>query len=133
MSDIHHDNQVWAQPTINSSFLIPNSSLTTEDKHMVDLNYRDGVVTAKLYGEIDHHIAPQMRGEIDARCESCRPARLVLDFGRVGFMDSSGIGLIMGRYRMISLLGGKLEVVNIPQNLRKIFVLSGLENLGVMK
>ena len=100
---------------------------------MVDMKFRDGVVTAKLCGEIDHHIAPQIRGEIDARCESCRPSRLILDFGKVGFMDSSGIGLVMGRYRMISLIGGNLEVVNVPQNLRKIFVLSGLGNLGVMK
>lgn len=100
---------------------------------MVDMKFRDGVVTAKLSGEIDHHIAPQIRGEIDARCESCRPSRLVLDFSKVGFMDSSGIGLVMGRYRMISLIGGRLEVVNVPQNLRKIFVLSGLGSLGVMK
>ena len=100
---------------------------------MVDMKFRDGVVTAKLSGEIDHHIAPQIRGDIDAQCERSRPSRLVLDFGKVGFMDSSGIGLIMGRYRMISLLGGRLEVVNIPPNLKKIFVLSGLENLGVMK
>ncbi|WP_407382539.1 anti-sigma factor antagonist [Ruminococcus sp.] len=100
---------------------------------MVDVTYENGVVTAKLGGEIDHHLAPKLRGEIDAKCESSRPSRLVLDFGRVGFMDSSGVGLVMGRYRMISLLGGKLEVVNVPPNLEKIFVLSGLENLGVMK
>ena len=65
--------------------------------------------------------------------ESYRPARLILDFGKVGFMDSSGIGLIMGRYRMISLIGGRLEVVNIPAGMKKIFILSGLENLGVLK
>ena len=100
---------------------------------MVDVTYENGVVTARLYGEIDHHLAPALRGEIDAKCESSRPSRLVLDFGRVGFMDSSGVGLVMGRYRMISLLGGKLEVVNVPQNLQKIFVLSGLGSLGVMK
>ncbi len=100
---------------------------------MVDINYTNGVVHARLSGEIDHHIAPSIRGAIDAKCESCRPARLILDFRKVGFMDSSGIGLVMGRYRMISLLGGRLEVVNIPPNLRKIFVLSGLEKLGVMK
>ena len=100
---------------------------------MVDITYHNGVVTAKLFGEIDHHIAPSIRGEIDAYCESYRPSRLILDFGKVGFMDSSGIGLIMGRYRMISLIGGRLEVVHIPGNLKKIFVLSGLENLGVMK
>lgn len=100
---------------------------------MVDITYENGVVTAKLFGEIDHHLAPGLRGAIDAKCESSRPSRLVLDFGRVGFMDSSGVGLVMGRYRMISLLGGKLEVVNVPPNLQKIFVLSGLGKLGVMK
>lgn len=100
---------------------------------MVNITYENDTVTARLNGEIDHHIAPAIRGEIDAKCESHRPKRLILDFSGVGFMDSSGIGLIMGRYRMISLLGGRLEVVNIPPNLKKIFVLSGLENLGVMK
>ena len=100
---------------------------------MVDVTYENGVVTARLFGEIDHHLAPKIRSEIDAKCESARPSRLVIDFGRVGFMDSSGIGLVMGRYRMISLLGGRLEVVNVPPNLKKIFVLSGLEGLGVMK
>lgn len=100
---------------------------------MVDLIYENGSLTAKLIGEIDHHIAPRIRGDIDARCESLRPARLILDFGGVTFMDSSGIGLIMGRYRAISLLGGRLEVVNIPPALKKIFVISGIETLGVMK
>ena len=91
---------------------------------MVDLTYQDGAVTAKLYGEIDHHIAPGLRGKIDACCESRRPARLILDYGAVSFM---------GRYRMITLLGGRLEVVNIPPPLKKIFTLSGLEGLGVIK
>ena len=100
---------------------------------MVNITYENDTVTARLSGEIDHHIAPAIRGESDAKCESRRPKKLILDFSGVGFMDSSGIGLIMGRYRMISLLGGRLEVVNIPPNLKKIFVLSGLENLGVMK
>ena len=100
---------------------------------MVNIVYHNGVVTARLYGEIDHHIAPQIRSQIDAKCESCRPSRLILDFGRVSFMDSSGIGLIMGRYRMISLIGGTLEIAHIPPGLKKIFVLSGMEKLGVMK
>lgn len=100
---------------------------------MVDLTYQNGVVTAKITGEIDHHIAPTIRSQIDARCESCRPAKLILDFGGVSFMDSSGIGLIMGRYRMMALIGGKLEIANIPPALKKIFVISGIETLGVMK
>lgn len=100
---------------------------------MVEITYENGVVTARIGGEIDHHAAPRIRAQIDAKCEACRPNRLILDFGSVSFMDSSGIGLIMGRYRMISLLGGRLEVVNIPPGLKKIFVISGIETLGVMK
>lgn len=100
---------------------------------MVDLTYANGALTARLYGEIDHHIAPRLRAEIDLKCESLRPAVLILDFKAVSFMDSSGIGLIMGRYRCITLLGGRMEVVNIPPTLSKIFTLSGIESLGVMK
>lgn len=100
---------------------------------MVELTYANGALTARLYGDIDHHIAPKIRSQIDLKCESMRPAKLVLDFRAVSFMDSSGIGLIMGRYRCISLLGGRLEVVNIPPHLKKIVTLSGIENLGVMK
>lgn len=100
---------------------------------MVDLTYSNGALTARLCGEIDHHIAPRIRSEIDMKCESLRPAVLILDFKAVSFMDSSGIGLIMGRYRCITLLGGRMEVVNIPPTLAKIFTLSGIESLGVMK
>ncbi len=100
---------------------------------MVDLTYENGALIARLYGEIDHHIAPKLRSQIDLKCESLRPARLVLDFKAVSFMDSSGIGLIMGRYRCISLLGGRMEIVNIPPTLKKIITLSGIESLGVIQ
>ncbi len=100
---------------------------------MVDITFQDGIMTAQLYGEIDHHIAPKIRGLIDARAESCRPEVLQLDFSAVSFMDSSGIGLVMGRYRTISLLGGRCEVVNIPPPLQRVFRLSGLGGLGVLR
>ncbi|MBQ6152741.1 MAG: anti-sigma factor antagonist [Ruminococcus sp.] len=100
---------------------------------MVDMTYKNDILTAGLYGEIDHHIAPKVRGEIDAKCESLRPKVLRLDFKAVTFMDSSGVGLVMGRQRCISLLGGRLEVVNIPKQIEKVFSLSGLGSLGVLK
>ena len=100
---------------------------------MTEMTYANGVLRARLRGEIDHYAAPRLRSEIDTKCESLRPARLTLDFGEVSFMDSSGIGLIMGRYRCITLLGGRLEVVNVPPPLKKIITLSGIESLGVMK
>ena len=100
---------------------------------MVDMTYQNDILTAGLYGEIDHHIAPQIRSEIDLKCESLRPKVLRLDFKKVTFMDSSGVGLVMGRYRAISLLGGRCEVINIPKPIEKVFSLSGLQSLGVLK
>ena len=100
---------------------------------MVDLTYKDNVLCARLYGEIDHHLAPGIRGSIDAQIETCRPDRLELDFSAVTFMDSSGIGLVMGRYRAMSLIGGRVDVVNIPKSLERMFALSGLSTLGVLR
>lgn len=67
-----------------------------------------GGLTVWLTGELDHHSARMMREQIDAAVERTRPSVLRLDFSGVGFMDSSGIGLIMGRYRLMQLYNGKL-------------------------
>lgn len=100
---------------------------------VVETDYTDNILTAKLYGEIDHHQAPAIRQKIDGQKESLRPKELHLDFSGVSFMDSSGIGLIMGRYRQVSLVGGRLKVVNVPHSLQKIINLSGIDSLGVLK
>ena len=63
------------------------------------------VLSAYLDGEIDHHSASVMRNEIDAAVEKNMPTMLVLDFRDVTFMDSSGIGLVMGRYKVMKLAG----------------------------
>lgn len=100
---------------------------------VVETDYNDNILVAKLYGEIDHHRAPQIRNKIDSQTESLRPKELHLDFSGVSFMDSSGIGLIMGRYRHVSLIGGRLKVINVPLSLQKIINLSGIDSLGVLK
>ena len=58
-------------------------------------------LTAVLSGEIDHHIAKELRRDIDFAVREFQPEELVLDFAEVGFMDSSGIGLVMGRYKLM--------------------------------
>lgn len=100
---------------------------------MLQISYEDDVMVVNLSGELDHHRCSDIRKKIDSRAESQRPKILVLDFSEVLFSDSSGVGLVMGRYRQMLLLGGKLQVVNVPENLKKVFRLSGLEGLGVMK
>lgn len=94
------------------------------------ITYSDGILTAYVEGEIDHHTAPSIREKIDEKITKDKPSVLRLDYSGVTFMDSSGIGLIMGRYKLISSYSGKLEVINVPLNMAKVVRLSGIEKLG---
>lgn len=100
---------------------------------MVNIEISGDTMTAYLSGDLDHHSAADMRREIDSSAERTRPRHLQLDFSKVQFMDSSGIGLIMGRYREMSLLGGDVAVINIPKHLERLISLSGITALGVIK
>ena len=92
-----------------------------------------GELTAMLLGDIDHHTAREMRKEIDALIEKRHPTLLRLDYSAVQFMDSSGIGLIMGRYRLMRLIGGTVLVCNVPPHLKRLIDLSGIGSLGVLE
>ena len=81
-------------------------------------------LVAYLSGEIDHHSAQYLRDEIDSVLQSRMPQTLVLDFSAVSFMDSSGVGLILGRGRYISSLGGRLTVQNPPPQICKMLDLA---------
>lgn len=92
---------------------------------------KKGCVVAVIEGDIDHHTAKDIRETIDEYIEKYSPLILKLDFSEVRFMDSSGIGLIMGRYKLMTSLRGKLRVVNVPKNLERMIKLSGLTTLGI--
>ncbi|MCL2077295.1 MAG: anti-sigma factor antagonist [Oscillospiraceae bacterium] len=79
-----------------------------------------------LSGEIDHHSLKTLRGVIDVQLENYTPRLLVLDFREVGFMDSSGIGLILGRRRIAESYGGKVVVKNVSGYVEKLIKLAGL-------
>ena len=96
----------------------------------VDISINGDVTTAYLIGEIDHHSAPLMRNTIDNAIEFNMPSLLVLDFTGVSFMDSSGIGLIMGRYRNLSRCGAKLHISGASPQIYKVMRLSGIEKLS---
>lgn len=83
-----------------------------------------GTLAAYLSGEIDHHAAQALRREIDAQIDARLPDLLTLDFSGVTFMDSSGVGLILGRGRYIAALGGRLTVQNPPHAVRKMLDLA---------
>ncbi|HBN81850.1 MAG TPA: anti-anti-sigma factor [Ruminococcaceae bacterium] len=96
----------------------------------VRLVLKDGTLTARLSGEIDHHSAQAVRENIDETAGKTKPKRLILDFAHVTFMDSSGIGLIMGRYKLMQLLGGALVIANLPPKIEKVVSLAGLDRLA---
>ena len=100
---------------------------------MIKTEFKNSVLTAYIQGEIDHDSAAEIRAHVDAAVQSRKPKVLCLDFGGVSFMDSSGVGLVMGRYRQMKLLGGALRVKNYSDNIYRIFAMSGLESLGVLR
>lgn len=98
---------------------------------VIDCN--ESTITAFLSGELDHHCAKNIRDEIDECIEKNKPPELVLDFKNVTFMDSSGIGLVMGRYRMMQMHGGKVTVRNASLHIRKVMRLAGLDRLAAIE
>lgn len=89
----------------------------------------DEVLTCYLQGEIDHHSAAYFRDTIDRQIERKQPKVVILDFSDVGFMDSSGVGLCMGRYRLLLQTGAELRVQGAGGSIRRVFLLSGLNKL----
>lgn len=92
-----------------------------------------GTVTANLCGEIDHHTAKEMRETIDAAVELNMPSLLVMDFSDISFMDSSGIGLVMGRYRNLQRTGAELHIKGASPQIYKVMKLAGLERLAKLE
>ena len=97
----------------------------------LELTRQAEALTAALIGELDHHAAGNLRQRIDTAVLSCRCRRLVLDLERLTFMDSSGVGLIMGRYRLMTSLGGTLTVVGVSDRIGRMLRLAGLDRLPV--
>ena len=85
--------------------------------------------TAFIQGDIDHHTAKDIREQIDGYVQERRPRLLNLDFSSVQFMDSSGIGLIMGRHTRMQAVGGMLVVREPNERIMKIFELAGLTRI----
>ncbi len=80
-------------------------------------------------GEIDHHCAVRIRNELDDIILEERPSELVFDFSNVKFMDSSGIGLVLGRYRLLSTFGGKVVVNGASKEIARLFKMSGVDKI----
>lgn len=89
----------------------------------------DKLIVFKITDEIDDHSVQMIRRRIDYEIERYMPKKIVFDFNSVTFMDSAGIGLIIGRYKFARMLGAKLELSNLGTNVKKIFEMSGILRL----
>lgn len=90
---------------------------------------KDDMIIVSLQGDLDHHVTEQIRTEIDGMVSRQRIFTIAFDFRNVSFMDSSGIGLIMGRYKRIKPAGGEIYVSNLNCRIQRIFGLSGLNGI----
>jgi len=79
-----------------------------------------------LNGDLDHHSAEEVRNKIDDRIDRDKINKLILDFSGVTFMDSSGIGVVIGRYKKLSMRDGEVRIAEINNNVKRVFELSGL-------
>ena len=95
------------------------------------LNYeiKGTTLIARPEAEIDHHSAERLRVQIDAAFEKSSCRHIVLDFTDVGFMDSSGIGMIIGRYKNAEKRGGKMALAGMSSEMARLFSISGLAKI----
>ncbi|PWJ49781.1 STAS domain-containing protein [Faecalicatena contorta] len=90
---------------------------------------QENCLTIYLPKEVDHHNAEDMRKNADALIERNHIKFVIFDFENTDFMDSSGIGIIMGRYRIIRLLGGEIWAVHANARIKKILTMSGMTKI----
>ena len=84
----------------------------------------DKLLIVKIIAEIDHHTTEKLRRKIDNEITRYMPRKVIFNFDKVSFMDSAGIGMIIGRYKIIKMLGGELEIKNVKRTLSKCFEMS---------
>lgn len=87
---------------------------------------RRGTVIVKLSGDLDHNSAQAIRAELDELIRDPDVRRLIFDMSELGFMDSSGVGVIIGRYKLLARRGGSVAVRAGNRHVERIFELSGL-------
>ncbi len=104
--------------------------LTKDEVRKADYIYmvNGRIMIISMNAELDHHLAEEMRGVVDSIIEDRNVCDIVFDFGRISFMDSAGIGLIMGRYRQIKDIG-RIYVTGVNEAIDRILLISGLHKI----
>lgn len=92
----------------------------------INFEENGNTLIAFLSGELDHHSAIEIRTKIDDRLERNNIKNLIMNFSKVSFMDSSGIGVVIGRYKKLERIGGVVAITNLNDSVKRVFDLTGL-------
>ncbi|HML38143.1 MAG TPA: anti-sigma factor antagonist [Bacillota bacterium] len=96
----------------------------------IEFEMTDDILISNLDGELDHHTSAVIREEIDKTIDTFHSKHLIFNFKKVTFMDSSGIGVIMGRYNKILQLGGKLVITGCNEYIDRILDMAGIYTIA---
>ncbi len=96
---------------------------------MVDYRTRGDTATVLLSGELDHSAAAAVKRSLDEIIADRKITTLVLDLKNLTFMDSAGLGVIMGRYRQLAGRSGQMAVKNVSSSIDRIFTISGIYSI----
>ncbi len=86
----------------------------------------DKLLLIQITEEIDHHTTEKLRRKMDYEITRFMPRKVMFDFSKVSFMDSAGIGLLIGRYKLAKMLGCSTKIINASQSVKKVLEMSGV-------
>lgn len=105
-------------------------NITKEEFNLdIKLQMKGRTLIATLIGELDHHSAKTVKDMLETAIINKSAQNMIFDFSNLTFMDSSGIGLIIGRYKLITSFGGKVSIVSHSKTLNRLISMSGLTKL----
>ena len=96
---------------------------------IVEFNRQNKELIFKLTEDVDQHTVEKIRRKMDNEIKGYVPRKVIFDFSNIAFMDSAGIGMVLGRYKLTKMLNGNLEIVNVNKSMKKIFDMSGVSRI----
>lgn len=96
---------------------------------IVEFRKEDKSLIFVLTEDVDQHTSEKIRRKMDNEIKRYIPRKVIFDFSNISFMDSAGIGMVLGRYKLIKILDGNLEIINVNRSMKKIFDMSGVSRI----
>ena len=96
---------------------------------IVDFRKEDKSLIFVLTEDVDQHTSEKIRRKMDNEIKRYIPRKVIFDFSNISFMDSAGIGMVLGRYKLAQMLDGELEIINVNKSMKKIFDMSGVSRI----